>query len=286
MRYIFLVFVLNFNICFSHTPKTIVKKIGKIEIFSTSSYLTEKSLKVFILGEYSNLLFKKYKCKKKINIHFWENNTDNDSIKIYNIYKDNSKKILKKNIVFFKNDLDIEKALNVIEYIFKNTNKESFSNSELTSIYNSESSELIKLILKEKVYRPIVHNYLNEPTDISYFFRDNKYFFYKKKINEEIDFFSIDNIIHYNCFENGLLVVFKNKNEIKVIPYINWNVNDIRNLEILEKKFKYGYVEVYYFGNRLFFHFMPIFLTNNRIMCYLIDKDILIQNLDEKILSD
>jgi hypothetical protein len=262
---------------FSHTTKTIERKINNIEVFSNFNFFSEKNLKPFILAEYVNEINKRLKINKNLKIGFYERNKLVDSIICYK-NENNNCELNKTVILFFNNDIDIEKSLVLIEHFIKNPEDVNLNKKKIRKIYESEPSELIKKILKTRIYRPIFYEIPSFKRNISYYYENKQFYF----LNDKLDVItSFPNIIDYQTPSNRSLVIILNSNEIKFIPNI-YKI-DIRTLIIENYEKEYIPFEIKIIGNNILLIEFNGMYSDGRIMCYIIDDNILLQNLEKTL---
>lgn len=280
-------FFLLFSISlYAHKNKRVSHDYGNVTVESWTANYTESINKNLIIGQYASLLCKKLNFDKKILLYLSDSNGKIFSISTYyskDFPESNSGKYL--NIFIFIDEKNISKCLNIVEFsILNEKNLNVFSKEQITQIYNSEPSKIIKEIIKEKIYRPNLVNDLERFEEYNYFIQNEKFHLYRK--DDEIGIF--DDILDFLVISRDLVVVFFKINEVEIFQSRdNYNTEKkISSFQLIKHKIKiedndlglYLPFRTKLFGKNI------IILENfwgDRVLLYSLDKKIFIQNLDE-----
>ncbi|MCL9807721.1 hypothetical protein NAT51_19550 [Flavobacterium amniphilum] len=269
MKNIFYLLLLFAFKSYADSTKYATAKYGNVEVISSTSFYTEKNNKVFILGQYIDLLTKEKKFKKNIQFFFYERLPGTDSTACHKTKK-------KLTIFFYKYDFDVEKSLNFIENLINNYEKNiEFDNSDLTNI--DFNSPIVNKVLTHKIYRPRIIKWLNNKGNISYYFQNNQYVFFNIKDDKKKTIITFKNVFDYESFYDQMIVVFNENDKINFIEDINKPI--LKSLKIEDYNLPYYPFKTFYLkGGILMFEFFPNYYKE-RVLCYLINEDKIIQDL-------
>lgn len=283
-----IIFFLLFSVSlYAHKNKRVSHDYGNVTVESSTSNYTESINKNLIIGQYASLLCKKLNFNRKILLHLSEG-YNKFSISTYyskDVPESNSGKDL--NILIFIDDQNISKCLNIVEFsILNEKNLNVFSKEQVTQIYNSEPSKIIKEIIKEKIYRPNLVNELERFEEYNYFIENEKFHLFRK--NVEIGIF--DDILDFFILSTDIVVVFIRLNEAEIFEsssnYNSENKTSDLTFDCHKIKIENLNNTIYLpFKTKLFGEKIIIFenLFRDRVLLYSLNKKIFIQNLDEFI---
>lgn len=241
--YISLLFFIFINLCYSHKNVQLEFKIGKINLTTSTHDYNEEINKSLILVKYANVLLDSLNYNKDILILNFQNSRN---------YL-NAHYSLDENLLCFNkfdlSTLDIKKILNFMCHVIINEKRINFS-KPFDAKNVKTNYELVDKIISEKVERPNEIKELDNLINFSYYYKNNKYFFYetfkKNIILLEIDnFLQVENLTAttYVIFlTDTKFVVIKNKKAI-VEHYLTKTPKDLLKFKLIRINEDYCFIQ-------------------------------------------
>ncbi|WP_405566855.1 hypothetical protein [Polaribacter sp. Asnod6-C07] len=307
------IFLFSINI-FGHRDFYVVKETGNIKTIIKTGYKYEEVNKIEIIGILAERLAQTLNYKEPILLdfnHFYVGNVKptyflsfDRGISNFNNIDD----IYNKNLLIIDgivvrqvgSSFNILDTLKILEYAIKNREKirktqrkikfddfycNWFMNSvEMTSVKKSvlnSDSKLVNEIINTKIYRPENKNKYG----ITYYWKNNKFYFINKKENEEKLITTLDNVYDIQKISN-VVFIFETKELFLVVEVYNkkqlslkWRIENIQNNYKLFKiiklsKDKFAMTTNYWTdktGTK----------PKDRVLIYSKENDFLIQDLDK-----
>lgn len=262
-----LIFLTIYTNVHANKDKIFSKNYKNVEAVIQTADYTEIMNSALIVAKITSEISKESKCENKIKLLFLENHFDEDVIFSYT-----SKKVL---VIRFKlKSFNISKCLNVIEYSINNMNNLNQDKDFFLSLYvNSNQSNRST----KKYYRPKEVKELNKSNYFNYYYQNNKFNFFKSSDNKETVVASVDKLDDFFPINSDLLFIFTDKDNLSVI-----NKFIVKNIFIENNKSSF-YSPVTFKSiceNKVAIVFPKTSPNNNRVMIYLLDKHILIQDIE------
>ncbi len=318
-RYILtLILILTFGNTFAHSDFYIVKDFENVKVRIKTGYKYEEIEKVFLIGQLADSFAIQLNYSEPIFLdfnHYYVGNCEPnyfisyDRGKIQNTWSGVSKEddfLKDKSIVVRQvaRQFDSQTTLKLLEYAIINIKKIKSSQNEL--IYNknycqwrinSIDTTLIKGILNEPNSNQI-NNILSLKIErpfndfVSYYLQNNKYtvFFSGFHTTKDTALIILDNV--YQFYENRKSLIFDTDTSFYYIDGFAKKVS--RRHVIQNTNGNYRPYGINYIGNEKFsihFRYYPkendpenaekFVFEKERTLIYLMEKDVLIQNLDE-----
>lgn len=261
-----IILILFYGNSYSHEKKIIERKYKNVEVIIYSEDFTEIVNSALIIAKNTATLSNELNYKKKIKLYFLEEHYEDNLVFSYQ-----EKKTL--FIKFTLASFNISKCLDVINYSIRNENNLSNDKSFFLKLYNSSNATDNK-----KSYRPDEVQEMYKTTFFNYYYQYGKFHFYKLVDNQEIVVASTDNVEDFFSLNPNILFIFTSKDTFTVI---NGLKHEMFNIEGNESRF-YSPVNVKFMSsNKLFIAFSPTSRNSNRVMVYLLDENILIQDIEK-----
>ncbi len=260
-----IILILFYGNSYSHEKKIVEKKYKNVEVIIYSEDFTEIINSALIIAKNTATLSSELNCKKKIKLYFSEEHYKDDLVFSYS----------EKNILFFKFELgsfNISKCLDVINYSIKNEKNLSNDKNFFLNFYKSSNTTYYK-----KNYRPDEVQEMHKSSFFNYYYQNGKYHFYKLIDNQEIILASVDNIEDFFPLNANLVFIFTSKDSFIVI---NGTKNETIKIEGNESRFYSPFNIKLMNSNKVFIAFSPYSRNSNRVMVYLLDKNKLIQDIE------
>lgn len=262
-----LVFLTIFSNVYANKDKVFKKNYKNVEVIIQAADYTETMNSTLIIAKITSELSKDSNFKDKIKLLFLESHFDEDLIFSYT-----DKKVL---VIRFKlKAFNISKCLNVIEYSINNANNLNQDKIFFLNLYvnSNQSTRLTK-----KYYRPKEIKELNKSTYFNYYYQNNKYHFFRSSDNKETVVTSVEKLDDFFPINSDLLFIFTDKDNLSVIDKSNATNVFIEN----NKSSFYSPVTVKSIcESKVAIIFPKTSPNNNRVMIYLLDKYILIQDIE------
>lgn len=272
--------LLLFQISFAHKDKSIQKTYGNVQLLTYASDYVEEMNKTLIIGQYAEMLAKKYSFSNKIYLYFLEEQHGATSIKAWlPDASENSDNLDGINVSFRMKEYNIEGCLKVIENAILNRNKLKSFAAKQEAIYHGHPSAKIAEILKMRIDRPNEIKELGKPL-YSYFFQNNKYHLVLKEDDKEVEISTVNNVLDYQVLSRDMVIVFTSFDELKIfqakVSARTEHIDSIPN-------FYWPYNAHLSGNNKILIEFFPRSEQKNRVMIYYLDKNIFIQDLDKEL---
>jgi hypothetical protein len=182
--------------------------------------------------------------------------------------------------MFKMDQYNIEGCLKVIENAILNKMRLKRLVDKQQEIYDSMPSVIVKEVLQVKIDRPSVIKELEKAKEFSYYVQNNTYHFINTIDITSNELGTFDNILDYQVLQKGIVVIFTKKDEFKIIrsksSIVGKQINNI-------PKFYWPYKVRLLGENKISIEFSWFSESKNRVMLYLLDKDIFIQDLDKML---
>lgn len=272
------------QILFSHENKQFTKIYNNVKINTSTAYYSEKINQMLIIGQYAEMLSKKYNFNKNIELNFFET-TGSDFLFGY-YQKKNIKDSINLgclNLRFQKYDFDITGCLNIIEFGILNLKKIEKSKEKLSIIYNSKPSNIIIDLLQNKLYRPNEIKELKSISPFDYYFQGDDFFITSiDKNNKEVVIETVNAFLDIYTINKKKIVLFINKEQIEIID--TEKTIDKYLLKIYNSDKFYRPFKIQLLGeDKILFEFNADSFYRNRTMIFFIKKNIFIEDLDELV---
>ena len=274
--YLLIISLFVSNCSFAEKTKITQKTYGNIHLVIFTNDYTENINTALIIGLYSQKLSKILGYEKATTLCFEENDFEPNLV-FSQIDKTNGKNEL---LIRFKlKDFNISKSLSVIEYSILNMKQLNNDSNFYMPLYNQQSSPKIIEILKDRIIRPNVVKELERPDIYSYYIQNGICRFYKNE-NIEKSILELNQINDYFILDFKTIIIFTTNNEITLL------YNDkIKPLRLEDCGDVYSPYKIKLLGNKIFLMQETSRWKSNRVAVYDMDKDILIQNIDDLIKS-
>ena len=270
---------------FSYANKDIVVKenYGNVNITFVTGYYYEEINKSLIIAQYAKELSEKLSYKDTIHLIFFHQYGTN-SVTDYSFVKQQNTETKSKNnsITILLNDVryDIVNILKLIEYGITHQEKPDKLNEYNTEeIFLSQISDTLKEILSKKIYRPEKVPKLTTRGFYTYYYLNEKYVIVNKLSNEKI--YQLEKISQFNelkddliFFEGQTIYYYRKNKAIKTFK--------IENLNNYSKPYYVNLIS----DNKVIIGFFEPLKDNldDRILILYPDSNLLIQNIDQKLL--
>ena len=269
-----LILFFSFNLSFAHKTKVTEKTYNNIHTVVYTNEYTESINIALIASQYAEKLSKELGYKKKITLYFEENYFE-DNVIFAQIDKHKGKNEL---LIRFKiKDFSIPKSLNVIEYSISNANELNKDVNFYKELYYKERSSKLNDLLNNRVLRPTDIKELNKSDLVSYYFQNDDFNFYKKG-NIEKTIVQTFYVADYSILTYDTVIIVESNNEMKLLH--NDSVKSLSLKDVGDLYFPYN---IKLLGNKIFFSQESSGWKANRVAVYDINKDVLVQNLDDLI---
>lgn len=261
---------LFFGSSYAHEQKIVQKKHKNVEVVIYTEDYTEVINSALMVAKSTSNLLKNLKYKGKIKLFFIEEHYKEGLVFSYT-----DKKEL--NIRFMLTSFNISKCLNVINYSIKNKGNLSPDKSFFIGLYNSDPNSSSNSFFDRKIYRPDEIKELNKSAYFNYYYQSNKFHFYKLVDNKEVVIADVEALEDFFPVSSDLLFIFTSKDNFSVVNKI-----DIEKFNIVNNnsRFYTPFTIKPLNNNKLAIVFSPISINRDRVMVYLLDKNILIQDID------
>lgn len=278
----YLLLILLSPIVFAHENIIITKVYDNIEVRTYSDLYYEEINKTLIIGQYAKILSEKMEFNFKINLIFLHNYTNEKKDKYFVQLNKSNNKIDSITIVSSCLSNNIKDVLQILENSV-NSQKKILREEEVNKILSQESSEIIKRVLKEKIYRPEDIQELRSDSKVyTYYFQLGKYHIVRK-INElETEITTLNDIFQFVPLNNENLIVFSNQSSFYYIKGTNHSPFKIHKI----KEYHYPYRVELLGTNKILIKFINKSDSGNRVLILYSDKNIFIQDLDEFLIGD
>ncbi|MBC8883732.1 hypothetical protein H9X57_11285 [Flavobacterium piscinae] len=276
-----IVMLTMFSNVYSHREKVVRKVYNNIDVTTYNSFHTEEMNKTLMIAQYAEMLSKKLSYNDKIYLNFSETKLEQPTINVWLPKKDdNTDNIDGINITFRIDDFDVVGCLNIIESAILNKNELKKLSERSWKVYKNLPSVEVSNILKAKIYRPNEIKELEKPPFFNYYFQDGKFHFVWINSENEKELNEFEKIKDFYVLTNYLLVVVSDNEEIKLIK----PNQEIQTLKVDDVENFYRPYEIKLIGNnKISIGFNQLSRNKNRLLLYFMEKNILIQNVDELI---
>jgi hypothetical protein len=276
---LFFIYLLTFSFSFANENVTIKKIYGNVNSITSTYNYVEKINETLIIGQYVEILSKKLSYTDKIYLYFFEEQFEKPFIKAWIPSKnDNSDNLDGINIMFKMKEFDVKGCLNVIENVLLQKGNLGKLDDSLEQVYIRSLSGGLNSILETKIYRPKEVNELKRLGCFNYYYQNGFYHFINTNEKYEKEIIIVDKIVDFQTLVKNILIVFINKDEFKIVK----SKSEIKTLNIKNPDDFYIPHKISLIGNnKILIEFSFYSKMKNRVMVYFIDKDKLIQDIDE-----
>jgi len=313
MKILIVISIILFSfLTLAHQDFTVTKKFGNITTMIKTGYQYEEIKKVEIIGQLAQVLSKKFKYKKPIFLDFIHEYTGNEGNRYFLSFDDgekfsssvlfgkrketsDKKKKLESKVVIraFADNFEIINVLKLLEYAIKNDKGIESRQSEIehstkfiTWILKSISKKNIKNILKKEnssILNKVINNKIDRPRssyyELRYYWQNDEFYV----VNREDIILALYNIYNFKRLGTATFI-FDEENSFYFIDNSSLETK-VSKKQIINNNDNSGPPIIKYIGNEKYIiNFRSMFVGKDRILLYLKDKDMLIQDL-EKIIS-
>lgn len=278
-----LLIICTINISYANKNKVVSEDYGNVKILFTSSHYYEEMNKSLIIGEYSEMLSKKLGYNSQITLWF-KHSFSNNSISNYEVTHDRKNDSSKNNEIFIKMEDDIYDVCNVLSLLeYSILNVKSIGNWNGNEIIgnNNPPSKLLKNILGNKVYKPRkIEELDNLSQNAKYYFKNDKFHFFKINNGSEEIVLSLDNIFQLSDKGEYSYLLFDSVNSFYFVP-VNRMKNVSKRIDINDTKNHYMPYKVRGISNQLSSITFSKLKSDERerVALYDEEKEVLIQNI-------
>ena len=212
-KFLNILLLLSFGIASAHKDVIFQKAYGNVNLVSFTSYYTEEVNKNIITAKYVELLLKELSYKE--NIYLW---LRPDSESKFRAYFENDESQQKGLNIFIPNkEVDISKALNLVENIILNLKSIDNAKDKLSNWYNSTTSKIVENVLLNKMNRPKDVPELVSTEFFDYYYENGIYHVLSYQNYEVIEVVQLSKILQFSVPVPNMLFIFTEMNSLTII---------------------------------------------------------------------
>lgn len=278
-----LLVICSINISYAHKNKVISEDYGNVKVLFTTGHYFQEINKGLIIGKYSEMLSKELGYNSQITLWFKHSFSDSD-IHNYEVTHDRKDDPSKSKEIFIKmedDSYDVCDILGLLEYSILNVNSIGSWDGNKIIDNLSTSSKTLKEVLNNKVYKPQEVTELNNLSQNSrYYFKDDKFHFFRINDGNEEIILSLDDIFQLSDKGEYSYLLFDSINSFYFIP-IDRRKSVSEKIEIKDAKDQYMPYRVSEISNQLTSVTFTQFRSNKRerVALYDEEKQVLTQDI-------